>query len=274
MRVPSNLEVFASHGSAKVPDKLSALMRPEFGERLRKNFSDWATKDLIADIPEGQRLCPKYGRIAGDPNRALDSPTLFRTKDFGDIEIFQEPIPEALRQELLDESYRPYHREALRRIVSPHGNPKNGLLIVDVHDTGNLIMREKPDDDERRLVVKGFHMPPVILSSCDGRTSSPEVMEAVREAFVRHLGLSNEDVRVNDHYHGGYFTQRYGGVAEDTPTAALAEAAHQERQVVQVELGRELYMDEKTQKSDVKAVAHYRKKLAEIFSEVANGIRA
>lgn len=273
MKTPDNLEVFTTHGSASYPDSLKPLIRPEFDDRLIKNFSDWGTEELVTDIPEGQRLSPKHGRIAGDPNRAPDAPDLFRETDFGGIPIFNQPLSDDLKQRIMAESYTPYHREALRRLLAPHGNPNNPLLVVDVHDTGINLMGETPDQDELRHAKTGFNMPPLILSNKEGMTASQKVMDDLVNAFAHHFQLKSGDIWVNDPYKGGYFTQRYGLPAEEIQEQ-LKEARNPERSVVQIELGRYLYMHERNQELCRNAVEHYRKAFTAVLTEVADGLRS
>ncbi|MBN2087443.1 N-formylglutamate amidohydrolase [Candidatus Peregrinibacteria bacterium] len=272
MKTPDNLEVFASHGSDSYPDSLKPLIRTKFNERLIQNFSDWGTSELISDIPANQRLIPKHGRIAGDTNRSLNASDLFRETDFGGIQIFNKMPDETLKKKLLEESYIPYHREAFSRLMAAHGNPNNSLLVVDIHDTGNLLLGETPDQDKYRLVAKGYNMPPLILSSQDGKTASQAVVDNLVSAFENHFKLASGDIRINDYYKGGYFTQRYG--LPDTEIAEeLRNAKNPQRDVVQIELGRYLYMEEKTQMLNPNAIRHFREKLAIVLNEVSDGLR-
>jgi len=284
MSTPDNLQVFTTHGSAGCPDYLKTLLREEFDDRLIGNFSDWATNELVTDIPKGQRLSPKHGRIAGDPNRALDAKDLFRdeidedinplgiTLDFNNIPVFTQRLPDSLKQKSLEESWIPYHRESLRRLLAPHGNPNNPLLVVDVHDTDNDLLGETPDQDELRHAKTGFNMPPIILSNQEGRTSSTIVIDALADAFAHRLKLQSGDIRINDPYQGGYFTQRYGLPAEEIQDQ-LNKAGNPERHVVQIEFGRYLYMHGRTQELCQKAVEHYRKAFTAVLTDVADGLR-
>lgn len=272
MRTPENLEVFATHGSAECPDILTPYLREQFNERLLRNFSDWGTAAIVADIPEKQRLIPRFGRLAGDPNRAPTAKTLFSPEDFGGIPIFNRSLSKSLKEQLLRLSYTPFHDKALNRLIRAHGNSNNHLLVADVHDTGNLILGETDREDEDRLTSKGWEMPAVMLGDKTGLTTSGTVMEDLANAFKVRFGLSDSDVEINTRFTGGYVTQRYG-LPHDDIKEQLAEAVNPERHVVQVELGRFLYMDEKTQQLVPKAVERYRKALTTVLNEVADGLR-
>lgn len=268
MKYPENLVVLATHGKHTAPEVLKRYIHPDFDERLQKNFSDFATTDLIGGIPEGQRVIPIHGRIAGDPNRALDAKDLFRETDFNGMQVYKGPLPDSVKKEALAKSYDQYHVEIRRQLLAQHGNVQDTLIAFDLHDTGNLLLGHTPEQDEDREKKTGWGMPPVIISNKDGLTAPNEVMEDLRAAFVQHLGLSQEDVKINDPYKGGYVTAHYG----DPKNTELEGAKHEKRAVVQIELQRGLYVDEKTQKVITLAIKDFREKLAKIFAEVADGV--
>lgn len=270
MKTPNNLEVFATHGSHTAPDEIDGIIRPEFNERLQLNYSDFATWELIEEIAEGQRLRPEHGRIAGDPNRALDNETLFRdnneagiSQDFNGVPILTEKLTPEMKQMILKASHIPYHREATERLLKPHGNEDDRLVVFDVHDTGNLMLGENPEDD----IARAKTFPPVVLGNLEGRSASNEMLDALANAFEVHFGLEPSDIQKNDPYKGGYFTQRYGN--PDNPD--LKNAANQNRSVIQVELFRGMFVDEKTQTVIKSAMEHFKTKIAQVFSEVAYG---
>lgn len=264
---PDNLLVIAPHGSYTSPESLEPNIDPKFKSRLRKNFSDFLTAYLIGDIPEGQRVIPAHGRIAGDPARALNAPDLFRETDFNDIPVYSNHLPADVREAALDQSYRPFHAEVLRQLKAQHGDARNTLVAFDLHDTGNLLLGYTPEQDETREKKKGWRMPPVIISNKDGLTAPNELMEDLREAFAHHLRLSSQDVKINDPYKGGYVTAHYG----DPSNPELQNAAHERRAIVQVELDRGLYMDEQTQGMIPSKINDVRRRLTRVFTEVADG---
>ncbi|MFA7682444.1 MAG: N-formylglutamate amidohydrolase [Candidatus Peribacteraceae bacterium] len=266
MKTPDNLEVFATHGSYTTPGVLEPHIRPEFDARLRRNFSDFATSSLVQNIPEKQCLVPKHGRIAGDPNRATDAEDLFRTTDFNSVQIFKAPLPHDLRDQVLQESYLPYHRAIVQRLLANHGHAQNLVVAFDVHDTGNLLLAEDPENDVTRKDVQRWKMPAVIISDQDGQTAPEGLLTNLKASFEKRFGLRSEDVICNWQFKGGYVTKNYG----DPDNLQLQQAIHN-RAVVQVELNRSLYVDEKTQELIPSAIEHYRTRLTLIFSEVADG---
>jgi N-formylglutamate amidohydrolase len=267
MKIPENLIVLATHGSHTSPEVLKRHIHPDFNDRLQRNFSDFATTPLIKDIPEGQRVIPVHGRIAGDPNRAPDAPDLFRGTDFNGIPVYNDTLPVEVQNAALAESYHPYHAEIVRILNAQHGDIRNTLVAFDLHDTGKLLLGNSSEQDEDRETKTGWKMPPVIISNKDGLTAPEELMTDLKNAFVLHLGLSREDVKINDPYKGGYVTAHYG----DPANPKLKEAKHDKRAVVQVELDRGLYVNEKTQEVIVHAIEDFRKKLTKVFAQVADG---
>lgn len=264
---PENLLVLATHGSHTAPEVLKKYIHPDFDERLQRNFSDFATTPIIEDIPEDQRVIPIHGRIAGDPNRAPDAKDLFRETDFNGKPVYNGTVPDDVRKTALAESYHPYHAEIIRQLNAQHGHIQNTLVVYDLHDTGNLLLGHTPEQDEDRETKTGWKMPPVIISNKDGLTAPEGLMTDLRGAFAQHLGISPEDVKINDPYKGGYVTTRYG----DPKNTELKDAKHGDRAVIQVELDRGLYVNEKTQEIIPAAIEDFQKKLAIIFAEVADG---
>lgn len=273
MNTPENLLVLATHGTAAYPEKLRSHIRPEFDSRLKLNFSDFATAALIRPINKEQRLVPRYGRIAGDPARAEDAKDAFRTHDFGGVKIFKGDLPDKLKQECLDESHRSYHEEIRKLLLKVHGNTRDLLVVIDLHDTGNLILGENFSDDRPRAekrahpeitIDDGWHMPPVILSNNDDQTAPHDLMNDLKSAFRDKFKLGDGDVRTNWQFKGGYVTKTYGN-----PDNAALVNAKQERAVVQVELNRSLYVDERSQSVILNALAFYRERFTEVLTQVA-----
>jgi N-formylglutamate amidohydrolase len=123
-----------------------------------------------------------------------------------------------------------------------------------------------PEDDVSRQEKQGWTMPAVILSNQDGQTAPEELMADLQAAFREHLGLGREEVECNTRYKGGYVTKHYGD-----PQNPQLQRATNSRSVVQVELDRGLYLDEKNQHVRSSALRDIRRQLTRIFAEVADG---
>lgn len=262
---PENLEVFATHGSHTLPPKLKNKLDPTFNDRLQKNFSDYATRELLTDLPPTQTLTPRYGRIFGDPNRAQNAPDLFREQDFGGINIWRTPLTPTEKTKALRESYIPYHRELLHRILAPHGHTSTPLYAFDLHDTGNRILGTTPDQDQTRLQTQGWEMPPVIISTVDGTTTSPETTTDLVSAFEKEFHLTPADIWVNQQFKGGHVTKTYGNPTNPD----LTTAHHPTRHFFQIELNRGLYVDEETQEINKKRITEVRQRLTQVLTDIA-----
>lgn len=268
MKTPDNIEIFLTHGSHDLPEEMKPYIRPEFDKRLQINFSDTYTDILAEKFPQSKTSVPLYGRIAGDTNRARTAPDLFRETDFNDIPIFNSPLPEHIKELALKQSYDPYHQEILRKLLKKHGNPRSILLAFDIHDTGNLMLGEDPEDDTTRVQRKdGWHMPPVIISNKDGLTADAQIMDDLEAALITHFKLAKGDVRQNWKFKGGYVTSHYG----NPENPQLKEALHETRAVIQVEFDRSLYLDERKQMVVSSAMSWCQEKLHTALCEVADG---
>ena len=275
MLTPENLLVLATHGTYSYPELLRPYLHPKFDQRLQRNFSDVGTSVLVKGINPDQCLVPEHGRIAGDPARAEDAKDLFRMHDFGGVQVYNGLLPDSVRNACLDASHRPYHAEITRQILAVRGDTRNLLVIFDIHDTGNLILAVDPSNDRHRAERRshpeitmddGWHMPPVIISDNDGKTAPSQLMQDLANAFRTEFRLGDGDVRTNWHFKGGHVTKTYG----DPAIPALA-AAQQGRAVVQVELGRYLYIDERSQEIVPCAAKFFGERLATVLAEVAGG---
>ncbi len=230
----SNVVVLASHGSFFVPEDLRK--RLAIDERLLKNFSDFGTKYLLPDcVPEEQRVVAEFSRALGDPNRALDDTDLFRETDFGQRPLWKEPLTDKEKSECIEEFYQKYHHRVAEAIKRAEEVNKR-ILVVDIHDTGNMILGSNPGED----VIREWSMPPISLGDREGRSCDPAITQFFARALGKNLGL---EVSLNTPYKGGYVTEKYG----EEYNQALPQGECFQRNVIQLEIGRYLYVDEATQ---------------------------
>ena len=187
-------------------------------------------------------LCAKFPRAYIDANREafeLD-PTMFfdRLPDYvntssprisaglGTIakvvtngeEIYREllKVDEALRR--IEDFYQPYHK-ALQGLLEATITKFGGCLLIDCHSMPSgaappLKKYGKPAD--------------IVLGDCFATSCAPEVME-IAERTLQSTGLS---VIRNKPYSGGFTTRHYGHPNDGV-------------HVLQIEINRGLYMDEK-----------------------------
>jgi N-formylglutamate amidohydrolase len=125
------------------------------------------------------------------------------------------PVDEALRR--IETLYKPYHR-ALRRTLNRVHREFGTVVLVDCHSmpSSSLAKDERPRAD-------------IVLGDRYGTSCAPAIMDCADTA-LRRLGYM---VARNKPYAGGFITEHYGN-----PSAGF--------HVVQIEINRSLYMDERS----------------------------
>ena len=136
-------------------------------------------------------------------------------------EIYSAKLPQAEAQQRLDQFYRPYHR-ALSDLVAASKRQFGVCVLLDCHSMPSagawmdgLHSRQRIDAD-------------YVLGDCFG-SSCAERITAAAESCLAERGAK---VRRNNPYSGGYVAQAYG---------RPAQSVH----VLQLEINRALYMDER-----------------------------
>ncbi|NUB04793.1 N-formylglutamate amidohydrolase [Azospirillum sp. Vi22] len=122
---------------------------------------------------------------------------------------------EAVRR--VEQCYTPYHN-ALRRLVEDTRARFGHAVLIDCHSMPSPGLGDR---DNRRSDI--------VLGDCFGNSCAPAVTETA-ERFLRGLGYT---VSRNAPYAGGYTTRHYG-----RPRQGI--------HVLQIEISRDLYMDEAT----------------------------
>lgn len=219
MRPLKNLLVLATHASYFVPEELQENLLLD--ERLLKNFSDYATANLLEKVPKESKVLCWFSRSIGDPNRNKQAHDLFREQDFNNNQVWKEALTQEQKQELIRTHYDAYHKKIQEKIRN--NKPK---IIIDVHDTGELLLGIKPEHDKRR--ENGF--PELCISNYHNTTCNKETTNIIQKILEEELGLK---ATINDPYQGGFVTRRY--------------AENNEQLTIQLEFNRSLYLDEKTQ---------------------------
>jgi N-formylglutamate deformylase len=124
------------------------------------------------------------------------------------------PVDDALRR--IEGLYKPYHG-ALRRILNRVHREFGTVVLVDCHSmpSSSLAKDERPRAD-------------IVLGDRYGTSCAPAIMDCA-DTTLRRLGYM---VARNKPYAGGFITEHYGN-----PAAGF--------HVVQIEINRALYMDER-----------------------------
>ncbi len=135
------------------------------------------------------------------------------------IEIYGRRLSFAEAAARLDACYKPYHRE-LRRLVRTTHAKFDRCILIDAHSMPSTGLSPKNDPGGPIDIVIGDN---------HGRAADLKYSVAA-QAYFGDLGYA---VTVNDPYSGGFVTRAYGDPAQDI-------------HVLQVEINRALYMDERT----------------------------
>ena len=154
------------------------------------------------------------------PRIAAGLGTIARVVTDGE-DIYHEPLrfEDALGR--IEALYRPYHK-ALQGLLQATQERFGGCLLVDCHSmpSGQLAPELGAGDGNKPADI--------VLGDCFGTSSAPAVTDIAKAA----LEASGFTVALNKPYAGGFTTHHYG---------RPREGVH----VLQVEINRALYMDEK-----------------------------
>jgi len=134
--------------------------------------------------------------------------------------IYEAKLTYADARERIETHYMPYH-QTLSALVDEAVERFGGCLLIDCHSMPSLGTGEK-----RR---KAAALPDMVLGDCHGRSCAREVV-AIAENILEESGFHT--VR-NKPYAGGFTARHYG-----KPRRGV--------HVLQVEINRAIYMDEKT----------------------------
>ena len=247
-----NILVLATHGSWYVPWVIRPFLSREFRKddyRLLKNFSDFATSELIRCVPEEQRISCWFSRAIGDPNRDARAKDVFRDQDFNGICIWGPRIPGALKRYLLRRYHQNYHR--LVKTAIAQREKQGDVFVLDLHDTGVYLLNKKGKEKRK----EGF--PGICLSNYDNQSSTERFLKHLAKLFEKQFGIRPS---LNHPYKGGYVTQHYG-------------IGYPKRQIVQVEFSRDLYMDENRQIIYHDKIAEVRSKLCAVLDEISESFK-
>ena len=230
MKIPKNILILATHGSYKIPKSLKKFLSSEFEKedfRLLKNYSDFGTSKILSEkIPKNQTIICNFSRALGDPNRERNSKELFREYDFNSVKIWKGDLPSSLKNHLIKKYYDKYHRQIEKRI-SQMEKKHEKIVILDIHDTGNYLLSPNKKDDK----LREERFPEINLGNCNNASSSEDLLNHLAKILEEEFKFKPS---LNKPYKGGWVTQKYG-------------IKNPNREVVQIEFGRYLYMNEREQ---------------------------
>ena len=135
------------------------------------------------------------------------------------VEINPGPLTWEQARWRIRQGYEPYHA-ALAGLIARLRRRFGQVVLIDCHSM--------PVSAARAMTPLAGRRPQIILGDCEGESCSPLLTGVLEEMFTRS-GLRVSRNRV---YSGGYITRHYG---------ACGMGVH----AIQIEINRELYMDEK-----------------------------
>ncbi len=224
--------------------------------RLLKNFSDlgtrkvakymftpsndeWYSKENGANDNEKYEypeniIIPGVPRIKWDPARDSQANDFQRETDFNGNELLPENYLEWDKS--WEKAHKIYHEKITNRLIGLEQDDKRSITF-DVHDTWVRMMDQDPDKD----IFREWWYPKMEIGTLNWDSCDPEILAFFIQQVEKYFGFTPV---VNTKYKWGYVTKRHGWEARKN-----MENPHQ-RNVLQIELGRYLYMKESTQEID------------------------
>jgi N-formylglutamate amidohydrolase len=152
---------------------------------------------------------------ARSPRVRMGLGTIARVVASGE-EIYARKLYFAEAKQRVDELYYPYH-QTLRGLVEETEETFGGCLLVDCHSMPSAASS-----------VGGQNAADIVLGDCHGTACAPQIIEAAR-CFLAERQFA---VALNAPYSGGFTTGHYG-------------CPERRRHALQIEINRDLYMDER-----------------------------
>ena len=137
--------------------------------------------------------------------------------------LMPQPISQVLHETLVRNYFEPFHCEVRSTIASLKARGAKTVYHIDAHSMPSVGTSEHNDPGERRADA--------VISDCRGKSCSPWFLDLVISSY-KNAGFK---VAHNWPYFGGRVTETYGKPADN-------------QESVQVELNRDLYMNESTKR--------------------------
>lgn len=144
--------------------------------------------------------------------------------------LMKEPISQKVHDELVSLIYEPFHQGVRDLYSRLHAKGYRRTFHIDAHSMPSVGTKMHRDPGERRADI--------VVSDSKGKSCDPRFKDLVIAAYV----TAGFKVGYNWPYFGGRLTEQYG-------------QPEREQHTLQVEMNRELYMDEVTKKLKPEAAA-------------------
>ncbi len=238
---PYSLLVTIPHSGEKVPEQASWLKAlPE--EILMCDVDRYV--DYLYE-PSLQKLNLPYvktewHRYAGDLNRIPEdvdaasvignaNPAGTQRRGFlwavttHNYPLISKPISAKTHHELVELIYEPFHASVQKVYVNYEKGGRTKIFHIDAHSMPSVGTKEHRDPGEHRADI--------VVSDCHGKSCDPKFRDLVIAAYA----IAGFKVAYNWPYFGGRVSEHYGAPLKN-------------HHAIQVEMSRELYMDEVTKK--------------------------
>lgn len=252
------------HAGEWIPDDVRKEM--VVGRRILKRDLDLYVDQIWQDAPSlgATLIASQVSRYVVDLNRAPDdvSPETVRGgvrihepgyyRDRGVVwrtttngqEVMAAPMSKAAFERRLNTFYHPYHQalsEEIARIRKQFGY----CILVDGHSMPSKGRSGHTDPGTRRADI--------VPGNADGQSCDVTLTWTVEEHF-RDLSFS---VKTNEPYKGGWITRNYGRPKNDI-------------HAIQIEINRDLYMNERTFAIDMPGIERLRKACSSLLGKLAD----
>lgn len=219
--------------------------------RLLRNFSDWWTRKIakkmftLTDYTWWKFFYPdnviiaKSPRIKWDANRSKEPIDGFKkTTDFNKNKLI--PRENQTEDDTWDKDHEIYHGKIESRLSWLEKND-GWSITFDIHDTG--VRKEYITEELDHFRPWGYPM--MEIGTLDWESCNPEILEYFAEQVKIYFGFTPV---INEQDKWGYVTQHNG---RDARKKMKSEGKNPKRRnMMQIELGRYLYMKESTQEID------------------------
>lgn len=181
--------------------------------------------------------------VQGNPNKAgMHNRGFHWTVTTLNHKLMLQPIPQELHDQFVKLVYQPFHQSIqaeIKKIRDQYGE----IFHIDAHSMPSMGTAMHRDPGERRADI--------VVSDCLGKSCKPEFRDLVIAAYC----IAGFKVGYNWPYMGGRVTEQYGNPGQGCHS-------------LQVELNRDLYMDEKTKKFKQKEGAEVQDKILKALSYI------
>lgn len=236
------------------------LSIPHSGETIPPEFEKYLSGDLkayqedvdfkvneLVDIKKLQEagvavLVAHVHRVCVDLNRAESNCVLFwKQNTQGKKLVVQDPTPSEIER-FIETYHRPYYEILKSAIQDLEKRKKAPVSMVDLHS-----MPSRPTEYHmKQNPNQKMHRPDFCVSDRKGKTCTPEFINFFRDELDR----AGHEASLNDPYVGGHVTEYVNQFRTNN---------------IQIEIKREVYMDEVTKSLIPEKVAHLRPLLTDVL---------